>query len=224
MLPAKVIDEDDHHADIEEAGLSSEDDTKKFFDFTGELQKLHESGGSDRLKLVEQLETAFCTPAKIDLRYDFDLPLDAPPVPKISSLQAELERAGDSTFSMDYVSEEFLPQGFPMDVDTEPSLLPGTDSFATTHDWEKDEEEDFHGAERSQILRNARSIKAMKSRPSVDGSTGTSSLAASHDQAMIQYLTNILLIFVLALAGHARRTSHSLPTEVILKIIFQSHQ
>jgi hypothetical protein len=45
-----------------------------------------------------------------------------------------------------------------------------------------------------------------------------------NDQAKIQYLTNILLIFVLALAGHARRTSHSLPTEVILKIIFQSHQ
>lgn len=166
VFRAKVIDEDDHHADIEEAGMSSEDDTKKSFDFTGELQKLHESGGSDRLSFVEQLENAFRTPAKIDLRYDFDLPLDAPPVPKISSLQAELERAGDSTFSMDYVSEEFLPQGFPMDVDTEPSLLPGTDSFATTHDWEKDEEEDFHGAERSQILRNARSMKSMKSRPS----------------------------------------------------------
>ncbi|KAG1849200.1 hypothetical protein F4604DRAFT_1811164 [Suillus subluteus] len=166
VFRAKVIDEDDHHADIEEAGMSSEDDTKKSFDFTGELQKLNESGGSDRLSFVEQLENAFRTPAKIDLRYDFDLPLDAPPVPKIPSLQAELERAGDSTFSMDYVSQEFLPQGFPMDVDTEPSLLPGTDSFATTNDWEKEEEEDFLCAELPQVLRNAKSMKSMKSRPS----------------------------------------------------------
>ncbi|KAG1727136.1 hypothetical protein EDB19DRAFT_1914356 [Suillus lakei] len=155
VFRAKVIDEDDHHADIEEAGMSSEDDTKKSFDFTGELQKLNESGGSDRLSFVEQLENAFRTPAKIDLRYDFDLPLDAPPVPKIPSLQAELERAGDSTFSMDYVSQEFLPQGFPMDVDTEPSLLPGTDSFATTKDWEEEEEKDFLCAERPQVSRNA---------------------------------------------------------------------
>ncbi|KAG1854418.1 hypothetical protein DFJ58DRAFT_787853 [Suillus subalutaceus] len=146
VFRAKVIDEDDHHADIEEAGMSSEDDTKKSFDFTGELQKLNESGGSDRLSFVEQLENAFRTPAKIDLRYDFDLPLDAPPVPKIPSLQAELERAGDSTFSMDYVSQEFLPQGFPMDVDTEPST-----SLC---------------AELPQVLRNAKSMKSMKSRPS----------------------------------------------------------
>ncbi|KAJ8596102.1 hypothetical protein M405DRAFT_837384 [Rhizopogon salebrosus TDB-379] len=38
-----VIDEDDHHVDIEEAEMSSEDDTKKSFDFTGELKKLNES-------------------------------------------------------------------------------------------------------------------------------------------------------------------------------------
>ncbi|KAG2134191.1 uncharacterized protein EDB93DRAFT_1173064 [Suillus bovinus] len=162
VFHAKVIDEDNHHADAEEAGMSSEDDTKKSFDFTGELQKLNECGGSDRLSFVEQLENAFRTPAKIDLRYDFDLPLDAPPVPKIPSLQAELERAGDSTFSVDYVSQEFLPQGFPMDVDTEPSLLPGTDSFATTNDWEN-EEENFLCTEQPQVLRNTMSMKSMKS-------------------------------------------------------------
>jgi serine/arginine repetitive matrix protein 2 len=40
-----IVDEDDHHADIEEAQeMSSEDDTKKSFDFTGELKKLNESG------------------------------------------------------------------------------------------------------------------------------------------------------------------------------------
>ncbi|KAG1723926.1 uncharacterized protein EDB91DRAFT_1171738, partial [Suillus paluster] len=163
VFRANVIDEDEHQADIEEAGMSSEDDTKKSFDFTGELQKLNESGGSDRLSFVEQLENAFRTPAKIDLRYDFDLQLGVPPVPKIPSLQAELERAGDSTFSlaMDCTLQdaEFLPQGFPMDVDAEPSLLPGTDSFATTNDGE---DEDFLCAERP-VLRNAGS---MMSRPS----------------------------------------------------------
>ncbi|KAG0697268.1 hypothetical protein DFH29DRAFT_160061 [Suillus ampliporus] len=162
VFRAQVIDEDDHHADIEETGMSSEDDTKKSFDFTGELQKLNESGGSDRLSFVEQLENAFRTPAKIDLRYDLDLQLGVPPVPKIPSLQAELERVGDSTFSlaMDCTSQEFLPQGFPMDVDAEPSLLPGTDSFATTDDGE---DEDFLCAERPRVLRNAGS---MMSRPS----------------------------------------------------------
>jgi hypothetical protein len=55
----------------------SQDDTKKSFDFTGKLQKLNESCGSQRLSFVEQLENAFHTlaPAAIDLRYDFDLRL-----------------------------------------------------------------------------------------------------------------------------------------------------
>ena len=160
VFRANIIDEDEHHADIEEAGMSSEDDTKKSFDFTGELQKLNESGGSDRLSFVEQLENAFRTPA--NLRYDFDMHLGAPPVPKIPSLQAELERAGDSTFNLpvDYISQEFLPQGFPMDVDTEPSLLPGTDSFATTN---VGQDEDFLCAEHPQILRT---VTSMNSRPS----------------------------------------------------------
>jgi serine/arginine repetitive matrix protein 2 len=60
-----VVDEDDHHVDIEEAEMSSEDDTKKSFDFTGELKKLNESGGSDRLSFVKQLENMFRTPANL---------------------------------------------------------------------------------------------------------------------------------------------------------------
>jgi hypothetical protein len=75
----------------------SEDDTKKSFDFTDELKKMNESGGSDRLSFIERLENVFRTPA--NLRYDSDLQIDAPPVTKIMSLQAELqaelERAGD---------------------------------------------------------------------------------------------------------------------------------
>ncbi|KAG6330873.1 hypothetical protein ID866_8216 [Astraeus odoratus] len=135
VFRANVIDEDDRQADIEEAGISSEDDTKKSFDFTGEIKKLNESGVSHRRSFVEQLEHAFRTPAKIDLRYDFDnfLKSDVPPLPK-KTLQDELSRAGESTFSLpsDYESRELSPMGFPLDVNTEPSLLPGTDSYATS--------------------------------------------------------------------------------------------
>ncbi|KAG2338846.1 hypothetical protein BDR05DRAFT_951659 [Suillus weaverae] len=223
VFRAKVIDEDDHHADIEEAGMSSEDDTKKSFDFTGELQKLNQSGGSDRLSFVEQLENAFRTPAKIDLRYDFDLPPDVPPVPKISSLQAELERAGDSTFSMDYVSQEFLPQGFPMDVDTEPSLLPGSDSFATTNDWEK--EEDMLCAERPQVLRNARSVRSMKSRPSDgrlnrDFKFGGKPSSAPSTEKNEEPLTLSDIIPPLTVAKSLSATSLSGDESAVLKSIF----
>ncbi|KAI6020976.1 hypothetical protein BKA83DRAFT_4293512 [Pisolithus microcarpus] len=137
VFRATLIDEDDRQADIEEAGAlsSSEEDTKKSFDFTGEINKLNESGASHRRSFVEQLESAFRTPAKIDLRSDFGnfFNGDVPPLPK-NSLQDELSRAGQSTFSLpdDYESRELLPADFPVDVNTEPSLLPGTDSYATT--------------------------------------------------------------------------------------------
>jgi serine/arginine repetitive matrix protein 2 len=132
------------------ASVIDKDDTKKSFDPTGELKKLNESGGSDRLGFVEQLKNAFRTP--VNLRYDFDLQLDAPPVPKISSLQAELERAGDRTFvlPMDQIS-----QGFPVDLGAEASLPPGTDSFATTTDQGN---EDFRCAEHPRVLRMAGSV------------------------------------------------------------------
>jgi len=72
LVHANVVNEDDDHADVEDAQMFSEDDTKKSFDFTGRLQKLNESGGSHRLSFVENV---FCTPAAIDPRYDFDLQL-----------------------------------------------------------------------------------------------------------------------------------------------------
>ncbi|KAG6896181.1 hypothetical protein C0992_009839 [Termitomyces sp. T32_za158] len=74
-----------------DAMLSDEDidNTKKSFDFTAEIRKLNESGASDRESFVEQLENAFRTPAKVDLRYAFPGPLsgrssegERPPVPK----------------------------------------------------------------------------------------------------------------------------------------------
>lgn len=135
VFRARVIDEDDNQADIEEAGISSssEDDTKKSFDFTGEIKKLNESGASHRRSFVEQLENAFRTPSKLDFQQDFPafIKEDVPPLPK-ATLQVELSRAGDSTFSLpsDYESRDLAPMDFPVDVNADPSLLPGTDSYA----------------------------------------------------------------------------------------------
>jgi serine/arginine repetitive matrix protein 2 len=67
----------------------SEDDTKKSFDFTGELRKLNESGASDRRSFVEQLENAFRTPARVDLRYAFVG--DVPPLPDLPRLGGAFE-------------------------------------------------------------------------------------------------------------------------------------
>jgi serine/arginine repetitive matrix protein 2 len=128
VFRATVIDEDEHHADVEEAETLSEDDTKRSFDFTGELEKLNESGASDRRSFIEQLENAFRTPAKVDLQYDFE---DLPPIPKLPTLQDELSRVGENSFNLpiDYLSRELSPRGFPIDVNAE---RPRSDSFAIT--------------------------------------------------------------------------------------------
>lgn len=75
------IDEGDH-ADVE---FDPDGDTKKSFDFTGELRRLNESGASHRHSFVEQLENAFRTPATLDLRCDLGglLQVEAPPVPRL---------------------------------------------------------------------------------------------------------------------------------------------
>ena len=85
VFRASLIDDEQNHCDIDEGTNTSDEDTKKSFDFTGELKKLNESGASDRRSFVEQLENAFRTPAKVDLRYDFGghLRVDVPPVPNL---------------------------------------------------------------------------------------------------------------------------------------------
>ena len=134
VFRASVVDEDDNHADIDDfAASSSEDDTKKSFDFTGELQKLNQSGASDRRSFVEQLENAFRTPAKIDLRYGFgdSLEVEIPPVPKAPTPPMEMVTEEPST-SIDASADNFsLP------VDTrriEPTMLAGSDSLAVSED------------------------------------------------------------------------------------------
>jgi len=82
---ASLIDKEDNHLDIDDGSVTSDEDTKKSFDFTGELEKLNESGVSDRRSFVEQLENVFRTPAEVDLCYDFGghLRVEVPPVPSI---------------------------------------------------------------------------------------------------------------------------------------------
>jgi hypothetical protein len=82
-LPVFTDDDDQNGFGID--GHSSEEDTKKSFDFTGEIRRLNESGASDRDSFVEQLEMAFRTPAKIDLHYDFgnNLRVEVPPLPPL---------------------------------------------------------------------------------------------------------------------------------------------
>ena len=136
VFRARVIDDDDHQADIEEAAILSEDDTKKSFDFTGEIKKLNESGASHRRSFVEQLEHAFRTPAKIDLHYGFGNFL-TPDFPSSKhSLQDELSMAEDTTFNWlsEYESHDLSPLDFPLDVNAKLSLLPGTDSYAASDD------------------------------------------------------------------------------------------
>ncbi|KAF8429851.1 hypothetical protein L210DRAFT_3652038 [Boletus edulis BED1] len=157
VFRATVINEDEHHVDVEEAGTLLEDDTKRSFNFTGKLQKLNESGASDRCSFIEQLKNAFRTPAKIDLCYDFE---DLPPVPKLPMLQDELSWAGEHSFSLpiDYESCELLPSGFPINVNVEPSLLPGSDCFATTAS-----DEALLDVMAPQVLRNAMTVASQPS-------------------------------------------------------------
>jgi serine/arginine repetitive matrix protein 2 len=81
-----LIDEEQRLSDIEALSpiTSDEDNTRKSFEFTAELNRLNESGASNRRSFVEQLANAFDTPAKIDiLKFGEFLAVDAPPVPKL---------------------------------------------------------------------------------------------------------------------------------------------
>ena len=103
-----LIDNEQNQYDIDEGTNTSDEDTKKSFDFTGELKKLNESGASDRRSFVEQLENAFRTPAKVDLRYDFGshLHVDVPPVPSIPvNFGTATSRSEDDSGSLDLGSQ-----------------------------------------------------------------------------------------------------------------------
>ncbi|KAL4261714.1 hypothetical protein AB1N83_006845 [Pleurotus pulmonarius] len=152
---AHLIDEEDNHADID-AGQSSsdDDDTKKSFDFTGELKVLNESGASDRRSFVEQLENAFKTPAKLEFKFgEAFLQVDVPPVPALPRLihsQEETSQSSSDLFDFDsnpsdqiidvkeptFTGSEsqtnsdslaMLKSASEFIMDVEPMMLPGSD-------------------------------------------------------------------------------------------------
>ena len=90
MIPMPWVD-DEQQGDFDESDSSSsieENDTKRSFDFTSELKGLSDSAGSHRHSFMEQLETAFRTPAKYDLDGlgQFGTYEDVPPVPPASTV------------------------------------------------------------------------------------------------------------------------------------------
>ncbi|TFK19266.1 hypothetical protein FA15DRAFT_709141 [Coprinopsis marcescibilis] len=140
LLSTSDENDQDHDQDHED------NRTTRSFDFTGELAKLNESGASDRRSFVEQLETAFRTPAKVglDLKYDFGGGL-APPVPELPArivreveeqarrerlmseltleeLGCEIEDEGESSVEGGNVSSVEIGRGEEMIVDEMPSF------------------------------------------------------------------------------------------------------
>ena len=165
VFRAQLIDDEENRMNVDE-GLSDEEpdaDTKKSFDFTGEIKKLNASGASHRRSFVEQLENAFRTPAKIDFRYGFELeaPPPLPPLPKLPGLRGDDFVRSDGKDGKDSSHLRFnmtATTEVEMERDTqsqskskfdsysgsqildikEPTLLPGSDSLASgsdeTHD------------------------------------------------------------------------------------------
>ncbi|KAF5376919.1 hypothetical protein D9615_007315 [Tricholomella constricta] len=194
---AKLIDDEENHADIDAASNSSDEDyTKKSFDFTGEIQKLNESGASDRRSFVEQLENAFRTPAKIDLRYGLGntlLSVDVPPVPKLPihlGMDSSASSSGLESYSGSGLVDIKEPTLLHAMADTddsvqtedesrfemfsgsqvvdlkEPTLLPGSDSLASS-----DATQDIVMSDES-ASRSLRTSSSSGSRPS-DGQLNT---------------------------------------------------
>ena len=127
VFRAFVVDEQNSPANIDEGEApSSEDDTKKSFDFTGELKKLNKSGVSHRRSFVEQLENAFRSPAKYGI--DGLLGVAVPPLPKgpavIASANETIKKKKSTVMSRNY--------SLPIDTrKADPAILPGS---ATSED------------------------------------------------------------------------------------------
>ncbi|KAF7315722.1 hypothetical protein MIND_00087900 [Mycena indigotica] len=158
IFNVELVEANGNHADIDD-GATSEEDTKKSFDITGELQKLNEPGASDRRIFVEQQENAFKTPAKIDLRNL--LAIDVPPVPPMRFIMDQTSSAPSSPENSSSLEDQRSPRSATrlMDITAlttaasegvstravfkhpqypspiidlkEPTLLPGSDSLGS---------------------------------------------------------------------------------------------
>ncbi|EKM52947.1 uncharacterized protein PHACADRAFT_259113 [Phanerochaete carnosa HHB-10118-sp] len=106
VFRASLVSVDSNQTDLDESDVSaSEDDTKKSFDFTGELRLLNSSGGSDRRSFVEQLESAFRTPGDISLGLQLGANLFLKDVPPTPALQPEHRRTPDKDMVPQSVTE-----------------------------------------------------------------------------------------------------------------------
>jgi len=115
VIPMPWVD-DEQQGDTDESDSSSieENDTKRSFDFTSELKRLSECAGSHRHSFVEQLETAFRTPAKYDLDgFDgfsqFGPYEDVPPVPSIPTATFSRRLSSESNDPIARVSNPISP-------------------------------------------------------------------------------------------------------------------
>jgi len=80
---------------------------------------LNESGASERRSFVEQLENAFRTPARIDLRYSFpDSTTDVPPLP---ALPTDIQDSSTSTTGLSTTVDDFQTDETGESHDTIPS-------------------------------------------------------------------------------------------------------
>ncbi|KAF8629007.1 hypothetical protein AX17_005863 [Amanita inopinata Kibby_2008] len=137
VFRARAVSEGMTHTEIDECVQGSEEDTGNSFDFTGELKKLNESSGSDRKSFVEQLENAFRTPAKVDLKFGIVgklLSADVPAIPRLpfaltKKKEAEQSNAASSISSGFDGNSEMYEVSKLVDV-KEPTMMTETEPSA----------------------------------------------------------------------------------------------
>ncbi|KAH8109421.1 hypothetical protein DFH11DRAFT_933783 [Phellopilus nigrolimitatus] len=85
----------------------SDDETKKSFDFTGELNRLDSSNTSDRRSFVMQLEDAFKTPSNVDIRgLGAKLGEEIPEVPPLPLIYRNAGKSSQTTVRLSDASLE----------------------------------------------------------------------------------------------------------------------
>ncbi|KAJ7436308.1 hypothetical protein B0H11DRAFT_2364947 [Mycena galericulata] len=134
IFNAQLVEDDGHLGDIDEGGLSSEEDTKKSFNFTGELQKLNESDALRGLLNVDvppplplvpvtlkQDTSGSSTSSSEQTSLGFHVPQSVSRIVDMKEPTMAISSDGDHTIDVELYTESRL-------VDLrEPTLLPGSD-------------------------------------------------------------------------------------------------
>ena len=112
VFRATLTDDQDRQAAVEPDSPHSplENDTKKTFDFTGEINRLNASGEGNRLSFLEQLEQAFPDPAKLQ-SFDFDRSLLMPSISFKLTAPADTSADASRSFSQESICHsDSVPQ------------------------------------------------------------------------------------------------------------------